>query len=100
MANGIFNIYDYFPNNENVPFITISNRNSDKREYFKEGITTYDSLSYKFYGSSLYGRIISMANPEFNDEFSIADGSVIRIPFPINDVTNEIIEKINIYKSL
>jgi len=100
MANGVFNIYDYFPNNTNIPFITINNRNSDKREYFKEGITTYDALSYKFYGTSLYGRIISMANPEFDDEFSVADGSVIRIPFPINDVISEVVEKINLYNSL
>jgi len=56
-----------------------------------------DMLSYKYYGTSLQGRIIQMANPEYSDQFSIPDGKVIRIPFPFDAVKQELINKINQY---
>lgn len=93
--------YSLFDSGEMIPQISISVRSSDKYENFKEFNTTYDMLSYKYYGNSLNSRIISMANPQFNNELEeIPDGIVIRIPFPFDAVKQEIISKVNLYKKL
>lgn len=94
-----FNIYNYFDVDEMIPTIPIASRSTDKFENWVEGTTTYDMLSYKYYGTSLQGRIIYMGNPEYINEFMIPDGKVIRIPFPFNEVTQELVSKITIYKS-
>ena len=99
MAN-YFNIYTLFPSGSTIPFISISKRPSDKFEVYKLGSTTYDALSYKYYGNSFMGRIISMANPEYLDEMVIDDGKIIRIPFPFSAVQKEIQDKINNYNAL
>jgi hypothetical protein len=95
-----FNIYDYFENNEIIPFLSISKRSSDKYEKWREGISTFDMFSYKYYGNSLLGNIISLANPEYIDSNNIPDGTVIRIPFPFDDVKIELKNKIEEYKQL
>ncbi len=91
------NIYSLFETGAMIPFIEISKRPSDKFETFILGVTTYDDLSYKYYGNSLLGRIISMGNPEYLDEMMIEDGKSIRIPFPFSEVKKEIQDKINNY---
>jgi len=100
MAENYFNFYDLFDPGENIPFIPINKRNSDKFESFREGVTTWDALSYKYYGNSAMGYIIGMGNPEFPSQFTIDDGKNIRIPFPLSEVLKELKEKVANYKSL
>ncbi len=100
MADDYLNLYSLFEPNEMVPFIEISKRNTDKYETFIEGSTTYDALSYKYYGNSLMGWVIKYGNPQYADESLIDNGKSIRIPFPISTVIKEIKEKVNQYKSL
>lgn len=95
-----FERYNLFLNGQSIPFIEITKRPSDKYKTFKEGATTYDSLSYKYYGNSLMGWIISLGNPEYVDEFQIESGKVIRIPFPLDSVQQELQNKISQYNSL
>lgn len=99
MANYL-NIYTLFPTGSMIPFIPISKRSTDKFEVYKLGTTTYDSLSYKYYGNSFMGRIISMANGDSLDEMTIEDGKIIRIPFPFSEVQKEIQDFANTYNSL
>lgn len=95
-----FNRYDYFSDGEMIPFIQLDVRPTDKYDYYKQGDTTFDALSYKYYGSSLMGWVIGLANAEYLNEFDIEDGKVIRIPFPLSDVQKEYEEKITLYKSI
>lgn len=96
----VFNIYDYFEKDEIIPFFKISRRPSDKYDKWREGISTFDMFSYKYYGNSLSGNIISLANPEYIDGNDIPDGAIIRIPFPFDDVKTELLNKIEEYKQL
>lgn len=95
-----FNIYDYFERDEIIPFFLISKRSTDKFEKWREGISSFDFISYKYYGNSLLSYILKNANPEFIDENNIPDGSVIRIPFPFDLVKSELQIKIEEYKQL
>lgn len=72
------------------PLIPIKERDSDKYERYVLGISRLDKLSYKYYNDPKYGFIILMANPEYMDEFNIPDNSIIRIPFPLNQILSEI----------
>jgi hypothetical protein len=44
-------------------------------------------------------RVILWANPEYFIEFDIPPGTVIRIPYPINDVLSEITQQLVNYSS-
>lgn len=97
MNNLVFSLYDYYSPEENIPFFTIDPRPTDKKITYIEGEHTMDMLSYKYYRTSLYGWIILNANG-FVEEFDIQDGTTIRIPSPIDDVIQEITQKIKIDK--
>jgi hypothetical protein len=91
-----FSIYNYYKPEENIPFFTIDSRPStDKFIVYKEGSHTMDMLSFKYYRSNLYGWLILQANG-FIDENDIPDGSVIRIPFPLEEIIFELQNKIQI----
>lgn len=96
--------YDFFKEKGidliNIPFIKISPRDTDKYDSYIEGVTTYDKLAFKWYNREDLSFIISMANPEYIDENDIESGTQIRIPFPIDEVENEILEKADLYKRL
>jgi hypothetical protein len=43
-----------------------------------------DKVSQQFYDSPFFGWLILASNPEFGgNEFSIPDGSILTIPFPL-----------------
>ncbi len=99
MANSIFDIYDYFPNTEeSVPVFTITVRKTDKYVTWND-LLAFDILTERYYGNSLSSYIIKIANPENFDENDIPAGTQIRIPFPLEDVINELVLKINNYKT-
>lgn len=74
---------------DSMPFVRISERPSDKYEYWNTSISRLDKLSDKYYGNPFYDFIILYANPEHLSEFDIPDGTLIRIPFPIGQVKSE-----------
>jgi hypothetical protein len=88
-----FDRYQQFKNNgqvKNLPFIKIPEKNTDKREVYKQGITRFDRLSQKYYGTPTMGWFILQANPQFGGmEFDIPDSSIIRIPFPFKQRIEE-----------
>lgn len=71
------------------PFIRISSSTVDKYVEWINGKSRLDKLSQKYYGSPTFDWLILYANPEFISEFDIVDGTIIRIPFPLDRVINE-----------
>jgi len=69
---------------EPMPFVRISESESDKYEFWKLGLSKLPNLSKKYYGSPFYDFLILYANPQYLNEFDIPDGATIRIPFPLS----------------
>tara|TARA_R110001583_G_scaffold4356_7_gene25348 strand:+ start:10146 stop:10466 length:321 start_codon:yes stop_codon:yes gene_type:complete len=84
-----------------IPFIKLSEKTTDKFEKYKMGVTRFDKLSQKYYGNSLHGWLIMLANGDQGGlEFTINDGDVIRIPFPFKDTLQEYEDAVNRYIKL
>lgn len=45
-----------------------------------------DNLANKYYGDQLLSWIIMAGNPDYQNEFEILPGTVVRIPFPLQRV--------------
>jgi hypothetical protein len=84
----------------NMPPISIDNRDTDKKVIYNKNFTRIDRISGDIYEDETLGRLIMWANPEYDYEYDIPDGAVIRVPFPLNAVLQEINTKINITKNL
>lgn len=70
---------------KSVPFIPIEKYGSDVNIIFDKETMRMDTLSYKYYGDADYGWLILQANPSLGGfEFSIPNGSKIRIPYPLS----------------
>lgn len=66
------------------PFVKIIEKKSDYFEEYRRGITRLDLLSYDYYGDANYDWLILMANPSAGGvEFEIPDGTILRIPYPL-----------------
>lgn len=65
-------------------YVDIPVSSADKYEAWKDGFSRMDILSQKYYNNPFYDFIILYANPQYISEFDIPDGTVIRIPFPLN----------------
>ena len=104
MANEYFDRYQLFREDgkiKNIPFIKISEKESDKREVYKLGITRFDKFSQTYYGNPWSGWLIMQANPQFGGlESDIPDNSIIRIPFPFRQSLEEYFQKMNDYLKL
>lgn len=84
-----------------MPFIKLQIKPTDKYETYKIGVTRFDKLSQKYYGNSLHGWLIMLANGEKGGlEFTIKDGDVIRIPFPFKETLQEYEDAVNRYIKL
>lgn len=66
------------------PYVDIPVSPADKYEAWKDGFSRMDLLSFKYYNNPFYDFIIMLANPQYISEFDIPDGTVIRIPFPLD----------------
>ena len=71
---------------DQMPFVDLPINQSDKFEYWNTEFSRLDKLSQKYYGSPFYDFLILCANPMYTSEFDIADGSLIRIGFPLGKV--------------
>jgi hypothetical protein len=99
-----FDRYSPFKHNgtvEIVPFVEIRKKKSDKYITYDKKSMRFDKLSYKYYEDPDYGWLILQANPELGSiENFIVDGSIIRIPFPLDDTINIYLNDIKTYKEL
>ena len=74
---------------ENIPAIpVISERESDIYFQFNES-DRLDLVSHRIYGDSQYWWVILSAN-NYLMEFDIEPGELLRVPYPLIDVLNEI----------
>lgn len=71
---------------EMPPFVNIPVSSSDKYEAWREGFSRMDIISSDYYSSPMYDFLIMYANPQYISEFDIPDGTIIRIPFPLEKV--------------
>jgi hypothetical protein len=87
MSSLYFNRYiNFLINGEQtvVPFVKLPNKSSDKRYFYKTGVSRLDKISQDFYDSPFFGWLILQANPEFGGlEWNIPDGALLTIPFPL-----------------
>lgn len=75
---------------KNMPPVKISIRKTDKYITYKKNTMRTDYLAGEIYQDETFWRLIMWANPEYFLEFDIPDNSIIRIPYPLNDVIAEV----------
>ena len=78
--------------NKNVPAYSIMDRQTDIYVNYND-TDRLDNMAYRFYGSSEYWWIILDAN-NYQIEFDIEPGEILRIPYPLNEVLQEIKEQV------
>ena len=67
-----------------VPYVTLPNKNTDKRYIYKVGLSRLDKISQQYYGTPYFGWLIMAGNPIYGgQEWNITDGSILTIPFPL-----------------
>lgn len=81
-----------------VPGITISSRTTDKFVQYNSRLDVVASSIYG-QGNEVYTWLILLANPQYFLEFDISRGTVIRIPFPLNDALAEYNQSVNNLKN-
>jgi hypothetical protein len=58
-------------------------KSSDKKYFYKVGVSRLDKISQEVYGSPFFGWVIMIANPQFGGlEWNIPDGALLNVPFP------------------
>lgn len=70
---------------DQLPFVPIAESPTDKFEEWIEGRSRLDKIAQRYYGNPFFDWLILYANPSYISEFDIPDGTVIRIPFPLDD---------------
>lgn len=84
-----------------VPFAKIPATNSDRYIRYRRGLTRLDRVSYEHYGDPNYGWLILQANPSVGAlEFAITDGTLLRIPYPLEVAISNYENSIKLYDSL
>jgi hypothetical protein len=84
-----------------VPFIPIRKKSSDKYVIFNNRNNRLDKISYEYYKSSDFAWLIMQANPEFGSiENFIPNGTVLRIPYPLDETLNLYLNDITKFKEL
>mgnify|MGYP000884904129 FL=1 len=94
--------YDFLKDGNTIkdmPRVTISRRTTDKTIVFNPRLMRLDRIAGDVYQDESLYKILMWANPEIVYEFDIPRGTIIRIPFPLNDVIQEIVSKIQLNKS-
>lgn len=67
-----------------VPFVEVPESATDRYDYYIVGKTRLDTLSFAHYKDPNYGWLILQANPSVGGlEFKIPDGTLLRIPYPL-----------------
>lgn len=99
-----YNRYSSFSANGHmklVPFAEVPIKPTDRFDYYILGRTRLDVLSYTHYGDPNYGWLILQANPEIGGlEFNIPDGTLLRIPYPLETSLLDYESSIKLYDEL
>ena len=99
-----FDRYSFFRTNgevKPVPGIVIQNASSDKFITYEVGKTRMDILSQEYYTNPYHGWLIMRANPQFGGlEFNIPDGSLLRVPFPLDSGLQRYTTAVETHKKL
>lgn len=67
-----------------VPFVKLPPKSTDKRYFYKMGVSRLDKISQEYYGSPFFGWVIMLANPQYGGlEWNIPDNGILTIPFPL-----------------
>jgi hypothetical protein len=74
---------------KSMPFVVLPTNSSDKYEYWNSSYSRLDKISQKYYGNPFYDFLILYGNNSYVTEFDIPDGSLIRIPFPLNKAISD-----------
>lgn len=88
-----FNFYKPLKDNDtlkDMPPVQISSRKTDKFILYKKELMRLDFIAGEIYSDETLWRLIMWANPEYFLEFDIPDETVIRVPYPLNDVLAEV----------
>ena len=86
---------------EIVPFVKLREKQTDFFETYRKGKSRLDLISYDYYGDANYGWLIMQANPEYGSmEFEIPDGSILRIPYPLQESISDYENGVANYKKL
>ena len=101
------NYYDrYKPMRDNgyidgyMPFIAIPTNDTDRYVTFNSFTMRMDTISYKYYGDPNYGWLILNANPDVSSyEYQIPDGTVLRIPYPLETAISRYENGIKLWKA-
>lgn len=75
---------------KDMPPVQISIRRTDKYIVYKSQLMRTDYIAGEVYSDETLWRLIMLANPEYIYEFDIPDNTIIRIPYPLNDVLAEV----------
>jgi len=78
-----------------MPQVEIDRRVTDKSVTYNKQKNRLDTIAGKIYEDETFWRLILWANPEYFLEFDIPDDTVIRVPYPLQDVINEVSLKIS-----
>ena len=74
------------------PLGTVVDRETDLYIPYN-GADRLDTISYRVYGDPQYWWVILAAN-EYQIEFDIIEGEILRIPYPLTDVLNDMRDNI------
>lgn len=99
-----YNRYEILDNNSNViqlmPLVKLPVNSTDKYEYWNTNNHRYDKLAYKYYGNPFYDFLLVYANTDYNSEYDIPNGALVRIPFPLSKAKSDYQELLTKYKNL
>ena len=78
----------------NMPPMEIDKRPTDLMVEYNKSKTRFDRIAGSVYEDDEYAILIRWANPEYDLEFDVPDGKVIRVPLPLEKVKKEVHDKI------
>jgi hypothetical protein len=90
LYDNLFNGTEHY----DMPSFNINRRETDKFVTYDSRRMRLDRIAGDLYGDETMTRLILWGNPEIEYEFDIPHGTVIRVPYPLNDVIQEVAQKI------
>lgn len=89
-------LFDASGNLRPMPEITISKRETDITVKYNKNFTRVDRIAEEIYQNPNLWRLIMWANPDYFVEFDIPDNTIIRVPYPLNPVLDEVVRQIQV----
>ena len=78
-----------------MPGMKIEERNTDRFVEYNRDKIRVDRIAYENYGDATLGVLIMLANPDYFLEFDIPNNTIIRVPYPLEEVEGDVIRKLN-----